>query len=192
MAANRIPARKDVPSKDKWDLSTIYKSDTEWEKSLKTIPEFSKKVLEYKGKLGNSSENLVNALKKLEKTMLEIENVVHYASLQHESDEDDTTYSDRYGRAMMAYTALSTELSFIDPEIQTINEKTLLEWIEKPEFSDYKIYIKKLLHFKKYILSEKEERILSLQGETAQTADTVFSVLTNVDMNKTFGTVTEE
>ena len=58
-----------------------------------------------------------------------------------------------------------------------------------PKYSPDSEYIEKLLHFKKYILSEKEERILSLQMQTAQTADSVFSVLTNVDMNKTFGTV---
>ena len=40
---------------------------------------------------------------------------------------------------------------------------------------------------KPYILSEKEERILALQNESAQTAYNTFSLLTNVDLN--FGTV---
>ena len=29
MATKKIPARKDVPAKDKWDLSSIYKNDEE-------------------------------------------------------------------------------------------------------------------------------------------------------------------
>lgn len=186
-----IPARKDVPAKDKWNLSSIFKSDEEWEAALKKLPELSKKVLEYKGRLGESSETLLQAMKAIDEAELAMETVYHYASLLHESDEDNSDYADKNGRAMMAYTALSTDLSFIDSEIQAIEEKKLLQWIELPEFKDYKISITKLLHFKKYILSEKEERILALQGETAQTADTAFSVLTNVDMNKTFGTVTE-
>ena len=186
---NKIPARKDVPESDKWNLTSIFKSDSDWEEALKNLPKFTKKVTAFKGRLGESSETFLQALKALEKADLEIENVVHYASLQHEADEDDSSCSDRYGRAIMAYTAASTELSFIDPEIQAIDEKKLLSWIEEEDFADYKIFVKKLLHFKKYILSEKEERILSLQGESAQTSENAFRFLTNVDMNKTFGSV---
>ena len=187
--AKTIPSRKDVPESDKWNLSSIYKSDDEWESSLKEIPILTKKVLEYKSKLGSSAQTLLDALKALEKANLKMETVYHYASLQHEADEDDSKATDRDGRAMMAYTQMETELSFIDPEIQSIDETKLMEWIEQPQFKDYKVYIKKLLHFKQFILSEKEERILSLAMQPAQTAQTAFSVLTNVDMNKTFGTV---
>lgn len=187
--AKTIPSRKDVPESDKWNLSSIYKSDDQWESSLKEIPILTKKVLEYKSKLGSSAQTLLEALKALEKANLKMETVYHYASLQHEADEDDSKATDREGRAMMAYTQMETELSFIDPEIQSIDETKLMEWIEQPQFKDYKVYIKKLLHFKQFILSEKEERILSLAMQPAQTAQTAFSVLTNVDMNKTFGTV---
>ena len=186
---HKIPQRKDVPAKDKWNLSSIFKSDDEWEQALKEIPALSTKVAAYKGRLGESSATLLEALKALEAAELKLETVYHYASLQHEADEDDTTATDREGRAMIAYTNMQSELSFIDPEIQAIDESKLNSWIEAPEFADYKIYIKKLLHFKQYILSEKEERILSLQGQSAQTAETAFKFLTNVDMNKTFGTV---
>ena len=189
MCAKTIPARKDVPAKDKWDLSSIYKSDDEWETALKSIPELTAKAASYKGKLGSSAETLLSALKELEAANLAMETVYHYASLQHEADEDDTAATDRDGRAMMAYTQMQAELSFVDPEIQEIDETKLRTWIAQPDFADYRIYIEKLLHFKQYILSEKEERILSLAMQPAQTAETTFSVLTNVDMNKTFGMV---
>ena len=191
MAEHKIPARKDVPAKNKWNLSSIYKSDEEWEENLKLIPQYTKEVAAFKGKLGSNPETLLQALKAIEKANLQIETVYHYASLKHEADEDDTKASDAYGRALMAYTNMEAELSFVDPELQEIEDSKIREWIAKPEFADYKIFIEKLLYFKKYILSEKEERILSLQGQAAQTPDTAFSVLTNVDMNKTFGTVTE-
>lgn len=192
MCAKTIPARKDVPAKDKWDLSSIYKSDDEWEKALKSLPELTKKAAAYKGRLGESAVTLLAALKELEAANLVMETVYHYASLQHEADEDDSKATDRDGRAMMAYTQMQAELSFVDPEIQEIDETKLRKWISTKEFADYRIYIEKLLHFKQYILSEKEERILSLAMQPGQTAETAFSVLTNVDMNKTFGTVTED
>ena len=189
MNNNEIPARKDVPASDKWNLDSIYKDNNQWEEELKKIPSLVAKVTEYKGKLGSSPETLLAAFKELEKAELQAETVYHYASLQHYADEGDSVAADMEGRAIMAYTQMGAELSFFEPEIQEIDEPTLRGWIEKPEFKDYKICIEKLLYVKKYILSEKEERILSLQGQSAQTADNAFSMLTNVDMNKCFGTV---
>lgn len=186
---SQIPTRDQVEEKNKWDLSSIYKNDDEWEAALKTLPELTKKVASYKGKLSTSSETLLLALKALEEAELQMETVYHYASLQHHANEDDSVATDREGRAMMAYTDMQAELSFIEPEIQLIDEKELRQWISQPDFANYKIFIEKQLHFKKYILSEKEERILSLQMQPAQTPDAAFSVLTNVDINKTFGTV---
>ena len=186
---SKIPTRDEVEEKNKWDLSSIYKSDDEWEAALNTLPELTKKVAEFKGKLGTSAETLLEALKTLEKAELQMETVYHYASLQHHANEDDSVATDREGRAMMAYTDMQAELSFIEPEIQSIDETKLRQWISQPDFADYKIFIEKQLHFKKYILSEKEERILSLQMQPAQTPDAAFSVLTNVDINKIFGTV---
>ena len=187
--AKTIPPRKDVKKEDKWDLSSIYKSVDEWEKALAQLDEMIKAVAAFKGKLGAGPDQLLAALKEYEKCLLQIETVYHYASLEHEADEDDSTATDRFGRAAMAYTQLQAELSFIDPELMEIDEASLRDWAARPDFADYKVYLEKLLHFKKYTLSEKEERILSLQGQPAMTAETAFSVLTNVDMNKTFGTV---
>lgn len=189
MSTNKIPLRDEVPAKDKWDLSSIFKSDDEWEEALKSLPAITQKVAAYKGKLGESDKTLLEALKAYEQAQLKMETVYHYASLIHEANEDDSVATDKNGRALMAYTQMQSELSFIDPEIQAIDETKLRQWISQPEFADYKVFIEKNLHFKKYILSEKEERILSLQMQTAETPYTAFSVLTNVDINKTFGTV---
>lgn len=187
--SNKIPKRSEVPASDKWNLSSIYKSNEQWEEELKKLPSLTEKVTAFKGKLGESAETLLAALKALEAAELQLETVYHYASLQHEADEDDSEATDRDGRAMMAYTQLQSEISFMDPELLAIPEETLRQWIAKPEFADYKIYVEKLLHYNKYTLSEKEERLLSLQMQPAQTPYNAFSVLENVDLNKQFGTV---
>ena len=51
MSNSKIPLRKDVPAKDKWDLSSIYKSDEEWEADLALLPSLTQNVLKFKGKL---------------------------------------------------------------------------------------------------------------------------------------------
>ena len=187
--STKIPNRSEVPESDKWNLSSIYKSNDEWEAALKELPALTEKVVSFKGKLSSSSKTLLEALKALEAAELKMETVYHYASLQHEADEDDSLATDRDGRAMMAYTEMQSALSFMDPELLAIPEETLRTWISEPEYKDYKKYVEKLLHFNKYTLSEKEERILSLQMQPGQTPSNAFSVLENVDLNKQFCTV---
>lgn len=187
--SNKIPLRSEVPETDKWDLSSIYKSNLEWENALSEIPVLTEKVVQFKGKLGSCPEAFLSALKAFEQAELKMETVYHYASLQHEADEDDSEATDWEGRAMMAYTKMQSEISFMNPEILAIPEESLKEWISAPEFKDYKIYVEKLMHFNSYTLSEKEERILSLQAQPAETAYNAFSVLENVDLNRQFGSV---
>lgn len=187
MANHEIPARDKVSTSDKWDLSTLYKSDGDWEKDLAKIMPLAKKTAEFKGSLGKSSDTLLSALKSYEELNKTIETVYVYASLQHSADEGDSSAQDRDSRASMAYAGAMTETSFFAPELMAIEDSKIQKWAGLKEFADYKVFILKMLHEKPHILSEKEERILSLNSEAASTAQNTFSLFTNVDM--TFGSV---
>ena len=185
--ANQIPERKDVKESDKWDLSTLYKSKDDWEKALASIPSLTEKVVAFKGKMGESADSLLGALKAYEQLMKVVESVANYAGLLLTEDEGNAESLDMDGRVTMAYSKATAELAFFDPEVIAIDDKKIDEWISKSEFDDYRIFVRKLRHYKPYILSEKEERILSLQTESGETAKSAYSALTNVDLQ--FGTV---
>ncbi|MGP1459477.1 MAG: oligoendopeptidase F [Treponema sp.] len=187
MATKTIPERKDVNKSDMWDLSSLFAHDDEWEAALKSQDGLTKKAAACKGTLGQSPENLLTALKALEEADKNLEAVYNYAGLQFSADESNAASLDKVGRAQMAYTKFSAETSFFSPELQVIPDEKIRAWIEKSDFDDYRIFIQKLLRLKEHILSEKEERILSLQSESAGTADKAFSSLTNTDM--VFGSV---
>ena len=185
-----IPERKDVNPEYKWDLTKLYKSDEDWEKELSLIPEYAAKLASFKGRLSQSAETFLEALKADEALDKTIETVYEYASLLNSSDQGDSSSQEKVNRVMMAYTQASSETSFYVPEIISIPDEKINEWIERPEFADYKIYIKKILHKKPHVLSEKEEKLLALQSEVSDTAGSTFSLLTDVDFN--FGTVTAD
>ena len=187
MAQNTIPNRDEVPAGDKWDLSTLYKSDEDWERALSSIRPLTDAVVAFRGRLGESGGVLLAALKALEALERVIETVCCYASLQHSADEGDSAAQEREGRATMAYAASESETSFFLPELMAIPDETISGWIELPEFADYRVFLRKELHHKPYILSEREERILSLQTESGEAAHSAFSLLTNVDLR--FGCV---
>ena len=168
MSNEKIPLRKDVPAEHKWDLTQLYKTESDWEADLARIPSFTEKFVAFKGKLSESSDTLLAALKADDELSLLVEKVYHYASLMNEADQSESSNQERYNKVMMAYTQMSSQCSFFTPELLAIDDATINQWIEKPEFKDYKISIQKTLHAKPHILSEKEERLMALQSESGQ------------------------
>ena len=190
MNENIIPLRKDVPEQDKWDLSTLFKSDEEWEESLKKISSLAQEIAQFKGKLADSPEVLLSGIKKLEEIEKISELVGSYAFLLTAGDAGESKFQEMQSRYIMTATAAETLFSFFIPELQAIDEKIIELWIERQDYSDYRIWLKKLLRLKPYILSEKEEKILTLQSESSRAAHKAFSMLTNVDME--FGSIKTE
>ena len=183
MKSTKIPARNEIEQKDKRDLSSLYLTENDWEMDLTLIPDLTKEILSFKGKLSESPETLRNALDTYCRLLMIYETTGNYAFLLTAGDAEDSANQDKYGRYVMTATASEAEISFFVPEIQSIDEKLLSEWCQRPDFIDYKIYLSKLSRLKPYILSEKEERILSLESESGSAFQKSFSMLTNVDIN---------
>ena len=189
MNSNTIPERKDVPASDKWDLTTLFKTDNDWEAALAKIESDAASVEAFQGKLASGAETLLAALKAYEALWKNIELVDNYASLLKTADDGDEKATDMEGRAEMATSKASALTSFFDSELSAIPDADILAWIERDDFKDYKVYVQKLLRQKEHILSQKEERILALQSESGGTAEKTFSVAENVDINNLFGTI---
>ena len=187
MKKDGIPSRDQVPESDKWDLSTLYTSDQEWEKALASISSLTDSLVNFKGRLAESAETLLKALKAQEKLYQTIETVYNYASLQHAADVGDAKAQDMQGRIMMAYSAADAKSAFFSPELLSIPDEKINEWMKDSSFDDYRVYLQKSLRMKDHTLSEKEERLMALQSESASTASNTFSMLENVDL--TFASV---
>ncbi|MBO4759325.1 MAG: oligoendopeptidase F [Spirochaetaceae bacterium] len=185
-----IPLRKEIPESDKWDLTTLFKTDEDWEKALQQISKDAAELETYKGRLGESAETLLAALKIFEKAQQNDELVGNYAFLLTAGDAGDSASQEKFGRYMMATTEAGAKLSWCEPELLSIPQETIEKWIEREDFKNYKIYLQKELRNKPYILSEKEERLMVLHTEPNDTAHKAFSMLTNVDLD--YGSINGE
>ena len=192
MKSTNLLKRSDVAKGDKWDLSSLFESDEAWEASLKEFIKLGDKANEHKGKF-EEPENItsvifLDALNSSMQAQRLGERLYSYAMLNESADAGDSKNLDRRGRIFMAFTEFSAKTSWFIPSIMRIPEDKLRAWIDpKTEtgkaFADYRIYIEKMLYEKPFILSDKEEKILSLLAESHGVAQQTFSQLTNVDMD---------
>jgi oligoendopeptidase F len=182
-----IPERKDVRIEDTWDLSALYASDEGWDKALEELKRRTPEVEAFKGTLGESAGHLLACLTTMSELEQLVERLGYYAMLRVSEDVGDSTRQGRYARYVQAASKLEALASYQAPEIQSIPEERINEFLKDPALSEFTIYLNKLLRFRPHILSEAEERLLAMQEEANQTASKTFGSLTDVDLD--FGTV---
>jgi oligoendopeptidase F len=182
-----VPLRSEVAASDTWDLSSLYKDDASWEEGLAALEAMAARIPSCKGSLGASSEAFASALGFHRDFGVLDERLAYYASLRESEDEGDDASRGRYARYLSAATRAQGAWAWFVPEIQALSESFVEPCLSDPRFADFAVFLRRLLRLKPHVLSEKEERLLALQAESAGVAQDAFSVLTNVDFD--FGLV---
>ena len=184
----KLPARKDVPPGDTWDLSSLCASDAAWEEALAVWEERIAQIGAYQGTLAASAERLAECLDHQIAFEREGDRLGTYASLRMSEDLGAADAQRMIGRFQHVATRAAERTSFIDPEILAIPAHTLGAWMASPVLAPYRLLLERLVRTRPHVLSEPEEKLLAMQGTFAGTAAKAFRQLTDADLK--FGSVT--
>jgi oligoendopeptidase F len=187
MNTNTIPQRSEVPVEYTWDLSRLYPSDAAWYDGLAVYEKMIEKIESYRGTLGRTAESLADWLDFYKELGILEERLAYYSELRQTEDEGAGEARTMTGRFAMAQARAQAAASWAVPEIQAIPDSSMQSFLKNERMTEYRIYLQKLLRWKPYILSDKEERLLALHAEGESVPRDAFSVLTNVDID--FGTI---
>ena len=183
MINESIPLRSEGRAEDKWDLSKLFRNDDEWNTGLAAFEKEAGKIPSYRGTLGKSAESLAAWFIYIRDLGILEERLGYYSDLRQTEDEGDSAARTMTGRFTMASAKANAASSWADPEIMAIPEADMNKFLSSPLLDEYRIYLRKLLRFKKYTLSDREERIMALHAEGEGACHDAFSVLTNVDLD---------
>jgi oligoendopeptidase F len=178
-----VRERKDVPAGDRWNLGKLYPDEESWEAGLAELESLVPKARQFEGTVSDGPEKLHEALATYRDSSILAERLEYYAFLRQSENEGDSDSRSRTARFGMTSAKLQGEWSWLEPEIQQIPSEDLDQWLQREEFSEFRVYLGKLIRYKPHILSPQEERLLALQAESNETASESFSVLTNVDID---------
>jgi len=187
--AGALRARRDVPAGDTWDLSTLFTSDGAWEEALATWEGMMPGFVAFAGTLGRSPESLAACLAYDVEVDRAGDRLGTYAHLRASEDQAADEPQRMVGRFQHVATSFAEKTSFLRPEILAIPAATLDGWLALPVLAPYRIGIERLVRTRPHVLSEREEKLLAMQGTFAGTASKVFRQLTDTDMK--FGTVVD-
>jgi oligoendopeptidase F len=191
MANNKLPARDEIDAKYKWKLEDIYPSDDAWEEDFKKVREMTGRMAGYKGKLAGDMRTLLECLKLSDEMLALNDKVFVYARMRRDENNAESKYQALTDRATALSTEVYASVSFIVPEIITIDEKLLQKGMEEVEgLALYRHYFNEIMRQKQHILSDREEELLALSAEIAEAPSDIFTMFNNADIK--FGTIRDE
>ncbi|MBQ2201468.1 MAG: oligoendopeptidase F family protein, partial [Clostridia bacterium] len=177
-----MQARKDMDPKFQWDFTHMYASDEAWEAELNAIVADLPKIAAIEGTLGNSRESFKAGVDTVNGIAQRLEKAYIYANLHRCADGSETKHQEMDGKATNAYVQFSTMLAFFEPEILSIPEEKLAEFLAPDEMKPYRFTIENLTRSRAHTLDAQRERMLAMLGDAAQTPSDAYEMLTNVDM----------
>jgi oligoendopeptidase F len=186
----RLPKRSHVKLENTWDLSGLYATEQAWEADFKKLDGLISGYAKYQGKLGDSAKTLAACLKFDSDFDRLAERVGNYAFLKTAEDQADQHHQALNGRFQSLATRASQAASYIRPEILAIPENRVKELLDDKALKPYRLMLERILRYRPHTLSDREERLLAMQGEMAQAAGKAFRQLLDADLK--FGFVRNE
>ena len=176
---------------DKWDLTTIFKTQEEWKEQKEKLEILVKQIESYQGKLGESSQNIAEVYALYEQISEIFEKLYSYSMLSYHQNMADTSRIALYKEAEALGTRLSMATSFITPELSQIDEQTLRKYIkENKDLQKYKRSIEEIIENKKHVLSQESEKLLASFGEVFSASENSYDIFTDTEFK--FPEITDE
>lgn len=173
--------REDIELKYKWDLSHIFESRLEWEKTFSGTHSKIGELANYKGKLVNP-EMALKFLRLSDEIGLNVEKLYVYAYMSMNVDGTNADAVALAERVTSLSATFGAAISFATPEFTSLTDEQLDFMINHPSFADYEYTLKCIKREKPHVLSDKEEYILARMGEVTHGFKDVFEKIDSVDL----------
>lgn len=182
-AVKSLPKRDEIPVQDTWDLEDIFETDDVWEQEFKQVKEMIPQIDQYQGKLGDSADTLYEALQLQDEITKRLGKLYTYAHMRYDQDTTNSFYQGLNDRAASLATETGSHLSYIVPEILSLEESQIRSFVEgKEELKLYEHFLDEINRSRPHILSQKEEALLAGVSEVTNNSSNTFGMLNNADM----------
>ncbi|EMI27393.1 oligoendopeptidase F [Rhodopirellula europaea] len=189
-AATKLPTRDEVAASDCWDLSSLYESQEGWQADFDTLTSKIDTFETYRGRLGESAQVIREFLDFDGEFDRMAERCGTYAFLRTTENQSDSDHQARKSRFQNLAVKASQASSFVRPELLSIEPEKMESFLNDPVLEPYKLLLERIVRYRPHTLTDREERLLAMQGEMAGAAGNAFRQLNDADLR--FGELENE
>ncbi len=181
--AKELIKRSEQKIENTWDLTDLYKDVASYEADCEKIKGLDSRLVEMKGTITGSAQNLLAAMKLYEEVNLIVYRCFEYASRLSDQDTKDTENLSRLEKLESMMALEESKTSFFVPEIITLGDETLAEYYkEEPGLEEFRIWITDARRVREHMLSAEMEELMALAGEVRNVPESVYGLFNNADI----------
>jgi len=175
--------REEIPDKYKWNLTDIYKSDSDWTKAKDALAAKIAGIDKFKGTLTRSAADLKKYLVLSSDLGKEASRLYSYASFNSDLDTRNMKYNGMKQELQQMFSDFGTKVAFAEPEILAADWSKIDGYIKSDaELAPYRMMLENLFRMKKHSLSEPEERLMALSSLVTGIPDATYNTFSNAEM----------
>ncbi len=176
--------RNEIKDEYKWSIEKIYSSNEKIDQDINEVKKLCEKITKYKNKVMSNGFTLYEVyelLNKFNRTMMKL---YVYSHMLCDSDTKNTNNQALKMKIENLYESLSPQLSFIMPEILSVDFNRVEELIkENKKLELYKFDLEKCFRNKEHTLSTELEEVISKANNAFGSCAEAFYNLDNSDVH---------
>ncbi len=174
--------REEIPNEYRWNLEDIFPSPQAFEETYSKTTELITMIGNFKGKLNQSAEMLAEALNLKFQILRDYEELQVYSGQYEDIDTRNQVTKDLYTRVNNLSAAIDEALAFIEPEISSMNDKTLQNFMKNKTLKTFNHYLENLLRMKPHIRNGEIEEVLASASLMSSAPQEAYSNMVYADI----------
>lgn len=174
--------RSKVKKNQTWNAESVFATPKDFDAEIKSILESLPPIQAFQGHLGDSPDTFLEAMQAMDVLAQRAARVQVYATMSSAVDTTDQRGAEMSSTATSALAQVSAATAFVDPELLSIGEAKLRQWLqEDPRMTLYEHYFNDLFRKQAHVRSTEVEELLGMLRDPFLSTRNTTSMLANAD-----------
>ena len=174
--------RSNVEKNQTWNAESVFASPEDFDAEVKNILASLPAVKIFQGRLGEGPDTFLEAMNAIEALSQRAARMQVYATMSSSVDATDQQGAGMSSKATSALAQVSAASSFVDPELLTIGESQLRQWLaDDPRMRLYEHYFDDLFRKQAHVRTAEVEELLGMLRDPFISTRNTTNMLANAD-----------
>ncbi len=174
--------RSKVKKNQTWNAESVFASASQFDVEVKSVLDALPSIQKYKGHLGDSVDTFIEAMNAMDALEQRSMKVRVYATMSSSVDANDEQGAAMNGKAMSALAQVGAAASYVEPELLSVGEAKLRQWIQSdPRMKVYEHFVNDLFRKQAHVRSAEVEELMGMLRDPFGTVRNTASLLANAD-----------